>query len=222
MDQAKAYCEAGSGRSKNLKFDAMCPCFTKDKKIVIDVDYIKDILIAINWAEKYGIDLVLAGASDAHHIADELVKKNIAVILRPVHSLPLKAHDDIDLPFRMASILEEAGVTYCLSTPDFSGDTRNLPFHAGTAVGHGLSEENAVKAITGNAAKVLGIDDRLGTIEEGKDATLIISEGNILDVKSHNIIHAFIDGRKVNLGNKQKDLYKKFMKKYEKEDQIKF
>jgi imidazolonepropionase-like amidohydrolase len=91
---------------------------------------------------------------------------------------------------------------------------RNLPFLAGTTAAYGVSKEDALKSITLNAAKILGIDASNGSLEIGKDATLVISEGDILDMSTSKIIHAFIQGRKIDLGNKQTQLYHKYKNKY--------
>jgi imidazolonepropionase-like amidohydrolase len=93
-------------------------------------------------------------------------------------------------------------------------NTRNLPFYAGTFAAHGLDKEKAVQLLTGNAAKILGIDNFAGTIETGKDATLFISEGDALDMKSNRITHAFIQGRKISLESHQTKLWKRYSNKY--------
>jgi len=214
IDQAAAYCTKNSNTIENLKFEAMCACFDGNKKTIIEVEYVKDILNAIDFAEKYGLDLVLQGAKDAHLIKELIAEKNIPIILNPVHRLPASEDDDIDLPYKTAAILDEAGITFAFTGIDFSGDTRNLPFHAGTAVSYGLDAEKAIQSMTLNTAKILGIDDTVGSLVEGKDATLFISKGDILDIRSNHIEHAFIQGRKIDLGNRQKDLYKKYMGKY--------
>lgn len=215
MEEASAYCKASEHKVANLKFDAMCGCFKKTVNTYINVDEVKEIVKVLDFAETHNLKLVLSGARDAHLIADMIAEKEIPIILRPIHRLPTKEDDPVDLPYRVPSILEAAGITFALTTPDFSGDLRNLPFHAGTAAANGLEAEAAIKAITSSPAKIFGIDDKYGSLEKGKSATLFVSKGDILEIKDHQVIHAFIDGRKIDLGNKQVDLYEKFMKKYD-------
>ena len=147
-------------------------------------------------------------------IADELAKKNIPVILGKTHELPGSADADIDQPFKTPALLQRAGVLFCLSIPGGFWQERNLPFNAGTAVAYGLTKEEALVAITSNTAKILGVDDKIGTLEKGKSASLIVSTGDVLDMKTSSIEYAFIEGREVNLDNKQKELNRKFLKKY--------
>ena len=137
-------------------------------------------------------------------------------MLSRVHSLPQSDEDDVNQPYKTAKALQEAGILFCLEN---SGDmeaahSRNIPFLAGTAVAWGLSKEAAISAMTLNAAKILGISDRVGTIEEKKDATIIVSEGDIMDIKTNNVTWAFIQGKKLQLTNEQQELYQKYEEKY--------
>ena len=145
-----------------------------------------------------------------------LKENNISIMLTRVHSLPKRDHDDIYLPFKLPGILAEAGILFCIQN---SGDmeqmiTRNLPFMVGTAIAYGLDYEKGVAAITLNAAKILGLDKRLGSIEKGKDATLFISSGDAFDVINNNIEIAFINGRIISLSNDQIRNYIKYKNKY--------
>ena len=133
-----------------------------------------------------------------------------------VHNLPNRTDDDINLPYKLPGLLQKAGVLFCLEN---SGDMeavqeRNLAFNAGTAVAYGLTKEEAISSITLSTAKILGIDNRVGSLEVGKDATLFISTGDALDMKSNNVLWAFIRGKNLDLSNNQKALYEKYMKKY--------
>jgi len=217
IDQAKAYCEKNNSGIANLKFEGMCDCFNGKKKTIIEVGYVKDILNAIDFAEKHNLDLVLQGAKDAHMIKELIAEKNIPIILNPIHRLPATEDDDIDLPYKTPALLDEVGIQFAFTGIDFSGDVRNLPFHAGTAVSYGLDAEKAIQSMTLNTAKILGIDDTTGSLEVGKDATLFVSKGDVLDIRSSHVEKAFIQGRKLDLGNRQKDLYKKYQGKYGKE-----
>lgn len=215
MDEAQAYCKGGAPKTINLKFKAMCPCFDKSSNTYVRASNVKDLIQVIDFAEAYNLKLVLVGAGDAHLITDLIAKKEIPLILNPVNRLPTREDDDIDLPFKLPAMLEKAGILYAFTTPNFSGDVRNLSFHTGNAVAYGLDAEKAIQAMTLNAAKILGIDEKTGSLQKGKAATLFVSSGDILDVKSHNVTHAFIDGRQIDLSNKQSKLSDKFMKKYE-------
>jgi len=147
-------------------------------------------------------------------IADELAKKNIPVILGKTHELPGSADADIDQPFKTPAILQKAGVLFCISIPGGFWQERNLSYNAGTMVAYGLTKEQALAAITYNTAKILGVDKKIGSIEKGKDASIIVSSGDVLDMRTSNIEYAFINGRMIDLNNKQKELNLKFSKKY--------
>ena len=137
-------------------------------------------------------------------------------MLERVHSLPLRDDDDVDQCYKTAFQLQQAGVLFCLQN---EGDmeamnARNIPFLAGTTVAYGLTKEQAIAALTGNTAKILRIDNFMGTLEVGKDATLFISEGDALDMKTNNVTWAFIQGRKLDLRNEQQQLYHTYEEKY--------
>jgi imidazolonepropionase-like amidohydrolase len=124
------------------------------------------------------------------------------------------ADDDVDQPYKAATYLQNAGVLYAINDEDGQTRGRNLPFNAGTAVTYGITKEQALSAITLNAAKILGIDGKTGSIETGKDANIVISEGDILDMKTSIITHAFIQGRQVSLEDKHKQLNERYKQKY--------
>ncbi|MEM9023443.1 MAG: amidohydrolase family protein [Bacteroidota bacterium] len=214
---AKAYAQVTDHAEQNLRYEAMREVFDGRKAVFVHANEARDILRVINFVRQFELPrVVLVGGYDAWRLADQLKDLKIAVMLRRVHALPLRHDDDIDLPFRLPALLHEAGLLFCLQN---AGDmeamnTRNLPFLAGTAVAHGLDPEVAVQAITLNAARILGVDDRLGSLEVGKDATLFISTGDALDPRSNNVEHAFIQGRVVDLDNHQRQLYRKFQAKY--------
>ncbi len=212
--EAKAYL-AGTPKETNLKFEAMRAVFTKERKVFISANHAKDISSAVLFADEMDIEMVLVNGRDAWLMTDLLKEHNIPVVLQRTHSLPFRDGDDIDLTYRMPSILQDAGILWCMSAQTGSGEQRNLPFTAGKAVAYGISKEQALMSVTLNTAKILGIEEDYGSLEEGKSATLVISSGDILDAMGNDITHAFIDGRMVNLENKQKHLYRKFMDKYD-------
>jgi len=136
------------------------------------------------------------------------------VILSQAHSLPTMVDDDVDQPYKVAAALQKAGVLYAINDDDGSARGRNLPFNAGTYAAYGITKEEALTAITLSAAKILGVADRTGSLEVGKDANIVVSEGDILDMKSSIITLAFIQGRMVDLNDKHKQLYERYKHKY--------
>jgi imidazolonepropionase-like amidohydrolase len=172
------------------------------------------MMIAAEFAKEFGFRTVIVGGSDSYKIADYLKQNNIAVILNEMHKLPVMQDDDIDTYAKLPYQLQQAGVLYCINDFDEMNRGRNLMFNAGVAVGFGLTKEQALQAITLNAAKILGIDKQTGSLEAGKDANILVSDGDLLDIKTNNIIYAFIQGRQINLDNKQKQLYERYKTKY--------
>lgn len=215
LGEAAAYStQAKMAKKRNLKMASMAGLFSGENRLFIVADQHKQIIDAIQICKDLGIKMVLVGGRDAWLIPELLVENNIPVILRHAHNLPGMEDDDIDIIFRLPALMQEAGVLFCQSARNDSGEQRNLPFVAGKSVAYGLDKEIALQSVTLNTAKILGIDDKVGSLEEGKSATLIVSTGDVLDISGNNIELAFIDGRVVSMNNKQKDLYMKFMKKY--------
>jgi imidazolonepropionase-like amidohydrolase len=213
FQEAKAYGLEEKHTVTNLKFEAVRKLFTREEKLFIHCNLVKEILLAIDFAKEFNFDVVIAGGEDAWMIADLLKQSNIAVVLKQPHSLPVMQDDDVDQPYKTASQLQKAGVLFCLSNEGF-WQQRNLPFLAGTAGAYGLSKEEALTAVTLSAAKILGIDKTTGSLEVGKDANISISNGDILDMKSSVITQAYIQGREINLNNKHKQLYERYKYKY--------
>jgi imidazolonepropionase-like amidohydrolase len=172
------------------------------------------MLIALDFVKELGLDMVIVGGSDSWQIADLLKQNNVAVVLAQLHSLPTLDDDDLDQPYKTPAMLQKAGVLFTINDDDPQTRGRNLAYNAGTSVAYGLTKEQALQAITLNAAKILGISDKTGSIEIGKDANLIITTGDILDMRTSIVTDAFIQGRKINLDNKQKQLYERFKYKY--------
>lgn len=212
--QAKAYLQEPSHNTVNLKFEALRKLFDKKQKLFVHADQVKQMLIAIDFAKDFGFDVVVVGGSESFQIADLLKANNIAVILGEEHALPATEDDDVDQPYKTPAVLQKAGVLFALNDESSNTRYRNLSYNAGTAATYGLTKEQALQAITLNAAKILGIDARTGSLEAGKDANIVISEGDILDMKSSTVTDAFIQGRKVSLDNKQKQLYERYQYKY--------
>ncbi|MBC7849668.1 MAG: amidohydrolase family protein [Chitinophagaceae bacterium] len=212
--EAKSYFAQEKKTEANLKFEAVKGLFNKSQKLFVHCDLVKEILIATDFVKEFGFDVVLVGASESWQIADLIKQNNMSVILSQAHSLPTMVDDDVDQPYKTAAALQKAGVLYAINDDDGSARGRNLPFNAGTYSAYGITKEEALSAITLNAARILGIGDRTGSLEVGKDANIVVSVGDILDMKSSIVTHAFIMGREVSLSDKHKQLYDRYKHKY--------
>jgi len=212
--EANAYLSQPQHATKNLKFEAVKGLFSKKQKLFIHCDVVREILAAIDFKNEFGFDIVLVGASESYQVADLLKKNNIPVILSQMHALPTLADDAVDLPYQLPALLHKAGVLFAINDEDGQHRGKNLPFNAGTAAAYGLPKEDALASITLNAAKILGIADRTGSLEVGKDANIVISEGDILDMRSSNISLVMIEGRIASLTDKHKQLYERYKYKY--------
>ena len=212
--EAKGYLSEASHKQTNLKYEATKGLFNRTQKLFVHCNAVKEMLLAIDFVTEFGFDVVLVGGSESWQIADLLKQNNVAVILQQMHSLPQTIDDDVDQPFKTPYMLQRAGVLYARSDNDGTTRGRNLMFNAGTASSYGLTKEEALAAITLNAAKILGIANTTGSIEIGKDANIVISNGDILDMKNSVITNAFIKGREINLTNKHTQLYERYKYKY--------
>jgi imidazolonepropionase-like amidohydrolase len=212
---AKAYGAETKHAATNLKFEAVQGLFSKKQKLFIHCDVVREILAAIDFKNEFGFDIVLVGAAESVQVADILKRNNIPVVLSQMHALPTLADDGVDLPYQTPALLQKAGVLFAINDEDGQHRGKNLPFNAGTAAAYGLTKEEALSSITLNAAKILGIADRTGSIETGKDANIVISEGDILDMRSSNISLVMIGGRIVSLTDKHKQLYERYKYKYD-------
>jgi imidazolonepropionase-like amidohydrolase len=209
---AKAYCSVVH-IEKDLQSEAMCGLFNGSKKLYIHASLATEINAAVLFAKDMNVPCVIVGGRESWKCTRLLKENNVPVILHRNQALPPSADDDYDIAYKTPYLLESAGVLYCNSTDNFWQE-RNLPFNASQPVPYGLKPEEALKSITLNAAKILGIEHVTGTLESGKDANIVVSDGDILDMKSNKVVYAFIQGRQVDLNNKQKDLYEIYMKKY--------
>lgn len=209
----KASSYAKSSSTMDLKMESMRNLFDGNKTLYIHANIANDMRDAISLANKLKIKkLVIVGAEDALKITDLLIENNISLILNRVHRLPQSQDSPIDEQFTQAKKLQDAGILFCLS---YEGEmeamgARNLAFTAGTTVAYGQEYEDAVKSITLNTAKILGVDDKIGSIEKGKEATFFISNGDALDMRTNKIEQAYIKGSAIDLNNHQKELFEKY------------
>jgi len=211
---AKAYLQEKNHSANNLKFEAVRGLFDGKQKLFIRANEVKQMLLAIDLGKTFGFKIVLVGAVESLQIASILAENNIPVILDNQHALPTTEDDDIDQLYKLPAQLKQAGVLFAINDANEQSKQRNISFNAGTAVAYGLDKEEALSAITLNTAKILGIDAITGSIEVGKDANIIISEGDILDMRGNQLSKAFIQGRDISLDNKQKQLYERYKYKY--------
>ena len=217
FDDAKAYNETDVKEEKNLRMESMKGIFNGTQTLYIHSNDVKEIVEAVNFVKKYELKrVVLVGGKDSWLVTDLLKQNNIAVMVSRTHDLPQYPEDDVDLPYKLPYLLQKAGVQFCLNNEGGmeAAGARNLPFLAGTAAAYGLTKEQAVKSITLSTAKMLGIDKTTGSIEVGKDATIFISTGDALDMRTNNVEKAFIKGKSIDLDNEQKALYLKYKNKY--------
>jgi imidazolonepropionase-like amidohydrolase len=213
FSEAKAYSEIAKPEVTNIRFEAMKGLFNGSKKLFVNAEGAKEIVQAVAFAKKFGIQEVIVGGNESYLVANVLKDNNVPVILKETQRLPDRDEDDVYLPYKLPKILQDAGVLYGLTGIGFWRQ-RNLPFEAGESVGYGLTKEQALSMITQNNAQILGIDKTTGTLEVGKDANLFISTGDALDMITLHVEKAFIQGRDVNLDNLHKQLYRKFSAKY--------
>lgn len=213
--EAKAYQQLSDRSATNLKFEAVKGLFNRSQKLYMHANTTKQILVALDFVKEFNFDMVIVGGSESYQVADLLKQHNVAVILQQSHSLPTMADDDVDQPYKTAAQLKKAGVLFSISDDDSQTRGRNLAFNAGTAAAYGLGREEALSAITLNAARIMGVADKTGSIEVGKDANIVVSSGDLLDMKSSNVTSAYIQGRKIDLTDKHKLLNDRFEQKYD-------
>ena len=213
--EARAYRDAvaaGEEVRSDSRYAAMIPALNGEIPVVVAADGAAQINDAITWGQGEGVRIVIRGGRDAIHVADRLVSENIPVILTSTMAAPGRAYEGYDGAYSMPARLYEAGVKFAISGGAGALYTNRLPWEAGVAVAFGLPEEEAVKAVTINAAEFMGLDDRVGSLEAGKQATLLITTGNPLDMTT-NIEQAYIQGRELDMNDIQKHFFEKYMVK---------
>ncbi len=213
--EARAYRDAaaaGEELRSDSRYAAMIPALDGDIPVVVSADGAAQINDAITWAEEEGVRIVIRGGGDAIHVADRLAANDIPVILTSTMAAPGRAYEGYDGAYTMPARLHEAGVRFAISGGSGALYSNRLPWEAGVAVAFGLPEEEALKAVTINAAEFMGIADRVGSLEPGKQATLLITTGTPLDMTSE-IEQAYIQGRELDMMDIQKWFFDKYMTK---------
>jgi imidazolonepropionase-like amidohydrolase len=213
--EARAYRDAvaaGEQVRTDARYMAMIPALNREIPVVVSANGTSQINDAITWAKQENLKLIIRGGDDAIHVADRLRAENIPVILTSTMDAPNRAHEGYDAAYSRAAQLHKAGVKFAISGGAGSLYTDRLPYEAGVAVAFGLPEEEAIKAVTINAAELMGLSDRLGSLEPGKQATLLITTGTPIDTRS-DILQAYIQGRELDMNDIQKHFFQKYMEK---------
>lgn len=213
FEEAKAYAALKKPETVHLKYEAMRGLFDGTCKLMIHAEDRIAITSALAFAADYGIKPVIVGGSDAWMVTRELRNAGASVVIARTHRLPVRQDDVVDVVYRLPKVLHDSGVMFAIADVN-SWEQRNLPFQAGNAVTYGLNKEEALAAITLNPAKMLGVDKFCGSLQAGKDATILIAEGDLLDMKGNVISEAFIQGREQPMLNSQRMLYDKYRSKY--------
>lgn len=215
---ARAYGKARAAdptAPRDARWEAMQPVLAGEQPLIIDADDLQQIQAAVAFAVEQQVRIIIHGGYDAPLCAELLKKHSVPVIVSEVYRLPLRRWEPYDTAYTVPARLHEAGVTFCISGGGRFGASllRNLPYQAAMAVAFGLPAEEALRSITLAPAEILGVADRVGSLEKGKDATLIIADGNPLETASH-VEAAFVEGRPVDLNDRHKRLWKKYEEKY--------
>ncbi|MDA7979630.1 MAG: amidohydrolase family protein [Pirellulales bacterium] len=213
---ARAYMqarEADESTPFDAKWEGMIPVLKGELPVFIAANSESEISNAVAFADQENISCVIVGGSQADKCSELLKRNDVPVIISKVHRLPSGQDAAYDDAFTLPKRLQNAGVVFAISSGEGAANVRNLPFNAGTAAAFGLSSEDALKSITLSAAEILGVGDRLGSLTAGKDANVVIANGDILEVTT-NVEMAFIGGSMVDLQSKHTLLYDKCMEKY--------
>ena len=217
FDDAISY-GALSNKERNLKLEVMQGLFDGSKVLLIHTNGPREIVESVKLAREKGVKQVaIVTGTGALVVKEFLADNNIPAVIQRVHSMPDRADMDVDLPYRLPVELTKAGVKVALSHTGMLALARNLPFYAGTATAYGLDKEEALKLITLNPAEILGVGDKTGSLKEGKQATLFVSEGDALDFRTNKLTHAYIQGKEIILNARQEALFERYSRKYSNE-----
>ena len=220
IQESRAYAQlkvTGSPSFKHdLRLEGMLPMISGEIPVFIHANEVQQIEAAVYWAERQSVKMVLVGGKDSWRVTQILKDREIPVIYTQTHSTPMRRFEQYDQAFITPSQLYAAGVKFCISNSESPFQTphiRNLPYHAAKAASYGLSWKEALRSITLSPAEILGVEDKVGSLEASKDATFFIADGDILDIRTQ-VNMAFIQGRRVDLSDRHKTLYSKYRNKY--------
>jgi imidazolonepropionase-like amidohydrolase len=217
--EVKAYAQARKSAPQDqpvdLRLEAMLPVIEGRMPMLAQANTLKQIQTAIAFAKQYDLKLIILGGADALQCANLIKEAKVPIIVSSVYRLPNRHDAAYDEAYTLPARLQEAGIPYSIAGDGrFGASTvRNLPYHAATAVAFGLAEKQALRAITLSPAEIFGVSEQMGSIATGKDATLIVTDGNILEPPTQ-VVKAFIQGRQVDLSSKHTQLYDKYRAKY--------
>jgi imidazolonepropionase-like amidohydrolase len=204
--------KAGTAKARDLRWESMVPVLDGAEPLFVHCDDYRQIEAAVDFCAKQNVKMVLVGGQDSWRMLALLKSRDVPVILTRVHLLPRRDDEAYDLPYHLPAILDSAGIRFAIADGG-AWQQRNVPFQAGTAVGFGLDRAHALRAITLSAAEILGAADRIGSLDVGKDATIVVSTGDILDPLTNRVSNEWIQGRAVDLRSKQTVLYEKYKEK---------
>jgi imidazolonepropionase-like amidohydrolase len=218
LEDARAYAAARAADPNfphDARWESLQDVLNQKLPVVVHADDFRQITAAVAFCQHEKLQLIVAGGYDALKCRDLLKKHDVPVIVGGTYRLPRRRADAYDAAYALPAELHKAGIRFCIASQGRFGasNVRNLPYHATSAVGFGLAEDEAIKAITLYPAQILGVADRVGSLEVGKDATLFLADGNILDTPTH-VEAAWVQGRKVDLTDRHKTLYRKYEEKY--------
>lgn len=220
LRDAQAYAKAAAARAKDanvrrydrdLVLEALVPVVEGRVPVVMHASLERDIRAALKFADEMKLKVILADADDVQRVIPDLKKRNIAVVLGPILDLPPREDDPYDLLFTNAKALYDAGVPFSIQTQD-SHNARNLPYHAAACAAFGLPRDVALKAVTIFPAQIFGVADKVGSLEAGKRADVIVTDGDPLEIVTH-VKRLFIGGEDISLETNQTLLYEKFSKR---------
>jgi imidazolonepropionase-like amidohydrolase len=213
--EARAYrdgLKSGQSQRTDTRYAAMIPALDGKIPVVVAADGAAQINDAITWGKAEGIKLVIRGGRDALFVADRLKAEKVPVILTQTMQAPDRQYEGYDNAYATPAKLHDAGVKFAIAGGSGALYSYRLPWEAGVAVAFGLPEEEALKSVTINAAEMMGVADKVGSLEVGKEGTLLITTGTPLDMTS-DIIQSYIQGREINMMDIHKFFYQKYMEK---------
>ncbi len=220
FDEARAYMRAKKAELKpgvpyhniDMRWEAMIPVLERKVSVFIHANEIQQIQAAVAWAKEEKLKMVLVGGRDAWRVINLLKENNIPVIYSPVLTTPMRRFEDYDQAFKTPKMLHDSGIQFCIAYAGGYAHERNLPYNAAMSAAFGLPKDVAIESITLSAAQILGVADRVGSLEVGKDATLIVTSGDPLEIMVQ-VEMEFIQGRKVDLSSRHTMLYEKYKEK---------
>lgn len=212
FDDARAYAkaqEAGHQQAADTKLESMVPVLSGERPLLVNANRADQIQDAITWAGNENLKIIILGGADAHMVSDHLVANNVPVILTAVLTSPNRDWEGYDARYELPAKLFRAGVTYAIGGTSSAPYAHRLPYEAGAAVAFGLPVTEALHAVTRYPAEILGLDDSIGTLEVGKKATFLITDGHPLEYNT-TIEQVYVDGRRSDMMDMHRQLYEKY------------